>query len=809
MKRPLFAAAAAVVAVLWAGLAAGWYENPPPERIGTEGAEQSILAQSTLAQQAPWYVTGQVCRKEEDKIWLKSVIICDSDFNESIPYKEKLICELTDGGADIPLGSVAAVSGTFAFFSGATNPGEFDGAAYYRSLGAGGRLKEARVLGQSKEYWRVRERLYQAKLYLKERLYRVFPEREATVMCALLLGEKGDTDRDLKELYRRNGILHILSISSLHITIIGMSLYRLLRRLRLPVVPCAGVGAAALILYGMMTGFSVSACRAIGMYLIRMLGEICGRTYDMLTALGILAAGMALANPYYLQNPGFLLSFSAVLGIGWIYPVLVPKEHPVRPNYYGENKALLLGRKLLRKLKYAALANLSITLATLPVQLWFYYEVPVWGTALNLLVLPLLKPALITGFLSLVPGLGRLGAADRLVLWWYETACGIFDKMPLGVWNPGRPEIWQIWAYYGALACVLLLTKIAGGRAVLPVFSSAVHRISGKMPKKASAIMPKKTFVIGDTALQGGFVSCCAGILRGAGLTAAVLLLAVRPGAQTRVLFLDVGQGDCCLIQTASGVNYLFDCGSSSRSKVGQYVLLPALKYYGIRQLDGIFLSHPDLDHMNGILELLELAEDNRLAVKQLILPAVEETAREEEFGQILAAAAAVPGQKQSGGVRVAWLGAGDSWNCGDVRFLCLHPAKGYSSAEGNAYSECIYAEFGSFSLLLTGDVEGEGEEALAAELKSRGITDVTLLKAAHHGSRNSTSPEFLEQSHARAVVISCGRNNRYGHPHGELLERLEQAGSHIFRTDLGGAVILREKGDRVEAGYYVQTGEK
>ena len=786
MRRPLFAAAVAVVAVVWAGLAAGWYDDPPPERADKSNVEQN----------ASWYVTGQVCRKEEDKIWLQSVII-----NDSIPYEEKLICELTDGGTDISLGSISlgsipmgssvAVSGIFAPFSGAANPGEFDTAAYYRSLGVGGRLRKASVLRQSEECWKVREALYQAKLYLKERLYSVFPEREATVMCALLLGEKGDTDSGLKELYKRNGILHILSISSLHITIIGMSLYRLLRRAKLPIVPCAGAGAVVLVLYGMMTGFSVSACRAIGMYLIRMFGEICGRTYDMLTALGILAAGMTLANPYYLQNAGFLLSFSAVLGIGAVYPALVPKEYPVRPKFYGEKPLLLLLRKLLRKLKYAALANLSITLATLPVQLWFYYEVPVWGTVLNLLVLPLMKPALITGFLSLVPGLGGLGALDRLVLWWYEAACRFFDKMPLGVWNPGRPEVWQIVVYYGVLVCALTLPKVVKGIAKLDgngrisAFTSMLVRVACKGKDRAA-------------------VCWFIGVLQGVVMAVAVLVLAIRSVAVDRVIFLDVGQGDCCLIQTKSGVNYLFDCGSSSRSRVGQYVLLPALKYYGIHRLDGIFLSHPDADHMNGILELLEFAEDNHLTVEQLILPAVEEAARVEEFGEILAAVENMH-QSRDSGVRVAWLGAGDSWDCGDVRFLCLNPRNGCSAVAENAYSECIYGDFGSFSLLLTGDVEGEGEKSLAAELQSREINSVTMLKAAHHGSRNSTSSEFLKQLHSQAVVISCGQNNRYGHPHEELLERLEEAGSYVFRTDEGGAVILWTDGKRVEAGYYVQ----
>ncbi len=758
MKRPLFAAAVVCVAFVWVRLAAGRYENPPPGQACMESIQPGVS----------WCVTGQVCQKEEDKFWVTSVIV-----NESISYQQKLICEPTDSSPDLPLGSRVTVSGIYTPFSGATNPGEFDREVYYRSLGVGGSLREAEVLAAGKRYWKVRETLYRFRLCLKERLYGVLPEREAAVMCALLLGEKGDTDRELKELYKRNGILHILSISSLHITIIGMSLYRLLRRTGLPIVPCALAGGTVLVLYGMMTGFSISACRAIGMYLIRMLGEICGRTYDMLTALGILAAGMVLVNPYYLENAGFLLSFSSVLGIGAVYPMLVPKEYPVRPKQYGENPILLVLRKMLQRLKYAILASLSITLATLPVQLWFYYEIPVWGILINLLVLPMMKPVLITGFLSLLPGLGAAAAADRLVLRWFEWLCRFFDHMPLGVWNPGKPKAWQIVVYYGGLACAMLLLK--------------------RMRKHSKPVVAGK---------ESGPGRAAAGIMCTAVLSAAVLVLAIPPTAGNRVIFLDVGQGDCCLVQTASGVTYLFDCGSSSRSQVGKYVLLPALKYYGIRSLDGIFLSHPDTDHMSGILELLQLAGENHLTVKQLILPAVEERAREEAFGELLAAADGV-GKDRGGDVRVAWLGAGDAWNCGEVHFLCLHPVAGCSGSEGNVYSECIYADFGSFSLLLTGDVEGAGEQALLAELQRRELSDVTVLKTAHHGSRNSTPEQFLAQLRPRAAVISCGQNNRYGHPHEELLERLEKAGSHVFRTDFSGAVVLEAEGEQVEMRYY------
>lgn len=818
MKRPLFAAAVVCVACVWVRLAAGGYENPPPGQTGMESMQPGTS----------WCITGQVCQKEEDKFWVTSVIV-----NETFSYQDKLICEPMGNCPDLPLGSRVAVSGIYTPFSGATNPGEFDQALYYRSLGVGGRLRKTEILAVGRRCRKVREGLYRLRLFLRERLYGVLPEREAAVMCALLLGEKGDTDRELKELYKRNGILHILSISSLHITIIGMSLYRLLRRTGLQVVPCALAGGAALVLYGMMTGFSISACRAIGMYLIRMLGEICGRTYDLLTALGMLAAGMVLVNPYYLQNAGFLLSFSSVLGIGAVYPTLVPKEYPARPNRYGENPLLLLLRKILQRLRYAALASLSITLATLPVQLWFYYEIPVWGILLNLLVLPLMKPLLVTGFLSLLPGLGAVAAVDRLVLWWYERLCRLFDHLPLGAWNPGRPGVWQIIVYYGVLACALLLLRFRrklskpvdsgrkpGGKGV-----SSGKRIQGKGSGQQGADRGRKAGradVCGGIGFGGagvcggigfgragacgeaGFWRAAAGVLCAALFAAAIPVLGIRPAAGNRVIFLDVGQGDCCLVQTASGVNYLFDCGSSSRSKIGEYVLLPALKYYGIRRLDGIFLSHPDTDHMNGILELLELAGENHLTVRQLILPAVEERAREEAFGELLAAAGAA-GKGREGGVRVGWLGAGDIWDCGEVHFLCLHPVKGYSGAEGNVYSECIYGDFGSFSLLLTGDVEGAGEQALLAELQRLELSGVTVLKTAHHGSRNSTSAELLAQACPQAAVISCGQNNRYGHPHGELLERLEEAGSHVFRTDSGGAVILEAKEEQVVMRHYVQ----
>ena len=911
MKRPLFLAALFLVVIAALRLGAGGAEDVPP---GYVSAKELEAAQELL-------IAGQVYQKDETSIYLKSVVIYDSnalgqsagDSGQGIRCAENFICEM-QGEADIPLGRTVAVQGIFAPYSHATNPGEFDAAVYYRTLSIGGKLRKAQMKACGEDWWPVRNGLYELKCLLKERLYRIFPGKEAAVMSALLLGDKKDLDSELKDLYKRNGILHILSISSLHITIIGMTVYRLLRRIGLPICPAAVGGSVLLLLYGGMTGFSVSACRAIGMYLIRMFGEVAGRTYDMLTALGVMGAVMVAWNPYYLQSSGFLLSFSSVLGLGVVSPVLAlsPGRNPsasagrakkppgktskptggslterlrgnplqvqgrlfqaqaqslgIREAAGGMGAALWEGcRGLGRGLLQSAMASLSITLTTLPIQLWFYYEVPVYSVFLNLFVLPLMKPMMITGLLAmLVPGLGVLGGIDYIILQSYEFVCGCFDRLPFHTWNPGCPKVWQIAAYYVLLAGVVLLRSrrkrkeeaaermgLTGdwgqrkedgrpgtvGKRMGGVPGMAGNRMDGRpgiersraedmsgtagsrmdggsrttrnraedMPGTAGngkkAYLPEPDgAVVGRAGGRSGRmrrwpVEPCA-------LAAAVLLFVLRPTPENSVTFLDVGQGDCILVRTASGENFLFDCGSSSRSGVGKYLLLPYLKHEGIQNIDAVFLSHPDADHVNGAVELLEMGGENNITVGQLLLPAIREDARQEQLGELVAAAEQA---SQSSPVPVGYLRAGMSFGCGSADFTCLHPGESLGTEDVNAYSECFYVEFWEsagdvqgregeapdWTLLLTGDVQNEGEAALQGELEARDIRDVSVLKAAHHGSKNSTPKELLERLSPRLTVISSGRNNRYGHPHAELLERLEESGTVIAQTARYGAITV------------------
>ena len=729
---------------------------------GSEKIPEGFASTSQLDEKEPLTVTGWVYRKENETVYLKNVSI--ANLQKEIPLKENIICEWKE--AELPLlGSLIKVTGVYRRFSEASNPGEFDQRAYYRTLKIGGKLTNTKLLGAGRGYSRLTEALYRLKLYWKDRLYRILPEKEASVMSTMLLGEKAELDSSVKELYKRNGIVHILSISGLHITIIGMGIYRLLRRGGLPAWLCALAGGAILIFYGLLTGLGVSACRAIGMYLIRMLGEIWGRTYDMLTALGVAGAVTVLENPLYLTHAGFLLSYGAVLGMGVLNPVLLPEEKPVPVLRYEDGRGKLLARKLMQKLRMglteAFCAGISITAATLPVLLWFYYEVPVYSLLLNLPVLALMKPVMTAGMLAmLVPGMEWLGMVDRVILAGYELLCRLCAGLPFHTWNPGKPRGWQVVCYYVIL------------------FGWLFWNAAGKKRNAG-----KKVWNAGKCRLSKILL-----------LTALVTTMSFQVFPREKVTFLDVGQGDCICISTLAGENYLFDCGSTSRSQVGNYVLVPFLKQEGISRLDGVFVSHSDADHCNGVKELLEMGEDCGIAIERLILPETAASAQYEagEAGQgflQLLEAAAQSGRKSP--LQVEYIKTGDSFRSGKVRFTCLHPPKGFNAGDANACSECFLVEFSGMSLLLTGDVEGTGEELLQKELERRGVRDITILKTAHHGSRNSTREELLQLLKPQMAVISCGQDNRYGHPHEELLQRLEKAGTVIMQTPQEGAITV------------------
>lgn len=707
---------------------------------------------------------GRVYRKECKErtgsgvipvIYLKSVhILEDSEYakgslSEQNPTDEikNIVCYMEkDGYREPELGTTVRLEGKVRCFARPGNPGEFDGQRYYDTMKISFCLDKARMTASGGDAWHVREGLYRLKQYFAGVLDHVFPPKEASIMKAMLLGEKNGLDAETKELYQQSSIIHILSISGLHISMIGMGLYQCLRKIGIRQKGAGAICIGMILCYGMMTGMSMSSVRAIIMFAMHLLAAALGRTYDMATALALAAVLLLAEQPGYAFHSGFLFSFGAVASLGLLPGVLQEERSLLEGNSHEEGKSHW-SKRITWKIKQAAVSGISVTLGTLPVHFWFYYQFPVYSILLNLFIIPSMTVLMGGGLFCMIagefaPGMARWASwISRTVLWIYEQSCRLGEKIPGGLLVRGRPEGWQTAAY------LLLLVLLA----------AYIYRHPRELP----------------------FFWKCQWIMVGL----CILLLRAENGFL--VTMLDVGQGDCIHIRSGEGKDYLIDGGSSTKKEVMEYQILPYLKFMGVKHLQAVFVTHADADHCGGVVDLLEEYPVRGLSIGSLVLPDIDRESADEQYRKMEELA-------EKKGIPVQYIGRGQRIEDGDMNVVCIHPAAGYKTEERNEYSMALFLEYKKFTGLFTGDLEGAGEEtALDYWKEQKAAKNLTLLKVAHHGSANSTGREMLEVLSPRLALISCGANNRYGHPHEELLERLEEAGSRIYSTPEHGAVTV------------------
>lgn len=683
---------------------------------------------------------------------------------------------------DLEPGNQIHIQGDIKEFTVPSNPGQFDQKTYYKEKGIYYQF-------QSERYQIIDSRysVWQKTLYgIRDKMAGVYqislPEKEGGIITAMILGDKSLLDMDIKKMYQENGIGHLLAISGLHITILGMALYRLLERMGVPVKGRVLLCILVLLCYGRMTDFSISTSRAVIMMILFLAAQWIGRTYDMKSALAFSGICILSQKPFALFSCSFLLSFGAMAGIGIILPVLncliyggEEKQRDRKRRRHRWEKELTANYRfgkvavsccrLVDHTISMLLTSMSVQLMTLPVLLYFFFEIPLYGIVINLFVIPLASFVVLLAFaggsmgcLCLPLGKLLLGSVYYL-LQFYEKICRFFQHLPGQIQILGCPSVWKIILYYIGLSGLLV--------------------------------------VIWWRVEQKGEVShrFLAGFL--------VLGLLFYPIGQTgfQMTFLDVGQGDGIFLRSASGGIILLDGGSSSVSGVGNYRILPFLKYSGVRRVDYMIMTHSDEDHISGLMEILKDSGESGLRVENLVVPDIHN--RETGFLQIIKLA-------QEKGVSVTSLSEGYVLRYGGLSLTCLNPEQGASVKSANAGSLTLSLQYGDFSCLLTGDLEGEGEEHVEQLLKDSRrkylLPDTyTMLKVAHHGSKNSTSQEFLQMVSPQLSLISCGKKNWYGHPHKELIERLEEENSEIFRTDQSGAVSVQIKKDRLSIWEYRQ----
>lgn len=519
---------------------------------------------------------------------------------------------------------------------------------------------------------------------------------------------------------------------------------------------------AVLGLYVLMIGPGVSSIRAFVMLLIRIVADLTGRVYDMATSIAVAAAGIVLFWPLYLYDAGFLLSFGAVTGVAVV--------HPYTGLIFGswdkkEDKKMWTG------IKEGLLAGFSINLAILPAMMYYFFEFPIWSFLLNLAVIPLMSVLLtlaaagsVVSLISLQAGAFILSGC-RAILKFYELLCRMTIQIPFGRIVTGKPGAVQILLYYAG---------------ILVILGAGVWLDRRKRAGDIKDIREKKLI---RPAISVWILVLCAVLMTGHG----------KNGEMT-ITVADVGQGDGIYVRGPEGVRYFFDGGSSDVKELGKYRIEPFLKSQGTGTLDYVFISHGDADHMNGIEEMLDRQEYG-VKIRHLVLP--PKKFQDEALKRIA-------GKAKSEGIKVLQMKEGDTVSEGKMEIRCLFPGMDFDGEPGNESSLVFQISFGKMKMLMTGDVEGRGEEVL---MDSGLLSESLILKVAHHGSKNSTMEEFLKKVKPKYALISAGKDNRYGHPHKELLERLEEAGCQILQTPVGGAIEIWTDGEQMTVDTF--RGEK
>ncbi len=662
-----------------------------------------------------------------------------SFLHETIAVSERVRLTVPAGEVPLSFGDSFSAICLFSVPQKKTSSGAFDYALYLKSKNIFyvGRVEPDTLTKTGTFTLNFSERLYAVNRRCGARISALFPGDAAAVLRAVSFGDKTELTDELYEELSICGLSHVVAVSGMHVTVLLSVIFTaltLLKRNRYQFfLPLCGV----VLLFMLFTGSSPSVVRAAIMSVLSLLAFLCFRKEDSLTSLGLAAGIIVVFNPLAAFDVGFILSFGATLGIVLF---AAPLQKCVFSLLHLEERQGFLA-ELLKGILSVLCVTLSVQVFLLPLLSILFGEVSLWCFLTNILVAPFLSVLLIgglaVGFLGLIHPYVAVTVAGFVYPFVkiFLAIVHLFGRAEFAVLTVGAFGIFSVYVY-----AILLL---------------AVHRLLHKHYLQSLAL--------------------AAGVPLLLGLFLCVQLLSPK----ATVTFVDVGQGDCALLQLPGGVTALIDGGGATYEAdydAGREVVLPHLKKEGIRQLTYMVASHPHGDHIGGLIAVME-----EMPVETLLVPlGFDASEAGREFLQ----------KAEENGTNIRTLSAGDSvLLCDDGAFNILMPDETWLSLLENENDTSLVFRFcyGENSVLFMGDLENSGELYLKENYPPQ---KTTVLKTAHHGSAGATGEALLDWAEPLYAYIPCGKNN-FGHPSDETLERLAQDSITTYRADEDGNVTF------------------
>jgi competence protein ComEC len=628
---------------------------------------------------------------------------------------------------------------------------------------------------------------------------------EASLARAMLLGDRSFVEHDRVVEYQETGVYHVLVLAGLHVGALTAFFIWAGRRLRLSLLMRTLLTLSALVAYAGIVEDRPPIVRAVLMAALYLSARLLFRRMDLLNIAALAALGILVVRPSEISDASFLLSFSAVATIGALAVPWIANSS--QPYIRGLSHLTDIGRDVVHPPRV-----IQFRIEMRAAAAWISARLPRFAAAhgSRLLTGPM-RTGLYLWELMVLSAILQLGMLPSMAYYFHRvTIAGPFANAPAVLLTGLAVPIgfFTLAATLVSHTLAVFLARILGW--ILAMLDASVrwfahwHGASYRIPEPPLALIA--LFAALAIGLSVVIRSRLGGLWRWAatgGLFAAAALIATFPfaprlaGKNLELTVLDVGQGDSLFLAFPDGHTMLVDAGGEIGSfhsggmrsgiDIGEEVVSPYLWSRGIKRIDVIALTHAHEDHLGGLPAVLENFQVGELWVGRDI--------QSEAYRHVLAVA-------RDRGVRILHRKQGESFNFGGVAGNILWPDNldEGKSAE-NDDSLVMRITDGSESLLLTGDIERTSERKILAENQD---VSVNFLKVAHHGSKTSTNEPFLSAAHPAFAAISVGRNNSFGQPSPEVVDRLEAAGVHVYRTDLDGAITAITSGKNMNVSAFL-----
>lgn len=632
-----------------------------------------------------------------------------------------------------------------------TVPGSFDTPEWLSSqrLSGYGKLEEFSVLSHR---WVFEESFSRLRKMLKDYFAKFLPPAETGLLIGLLAGDRSSIPDSLQSGFRRAGIVHVLAISGFHVVLLSGMVLLLLKATRMPHRIAKGVAVLLMLAYAPVAGGAPAVYRAVFMFSVVQIASLFERKADSLNSLGVALLFLTFSNPQILWNVGFQLSASATAGI-----IAYGKRSP----FTAKNERLKknpLWKFFEKNVLSAVWITLVASAATAPFLIWSFHSLSPVSILGNICVVPLVSLGMQAGIFAL-----------------------LFPFPPIaGAFCAAAGFLFRVSAYLVGKISAITVASITVGP-----FPAWILLLGGILILSAGAFAQNpwaRRIVLFILLIFGAFFAWSS--------------VSPKIFPSWKVEILDIGQGDCIFVKSPGGDAYLVDAGvNRGKRNVANDKIIPFLQESGIWKLKGIIITHPDLDHYSGLSVLLR-----EFPVENLWIQGCARIVEKPEWNEALSTAMqkGVPVQDLDRGMVFRETFFRNLRQKEEWEMRVLHPDP-IVCGETNSESVTLRISGIGGSILLTGDLTKEGErEILSTDIPLK--TDV--LKLGHHGSKTSSSREFLEAVAPDVAVASNGRRNRFHHPHGQVVKRLDSLKIPLLNTSESGTVSVEFSDD----GYRIRT---